>query len=210
MPLQTRHKSGFRRRRDIHRNCLSDFLLRRTLSSAGYEWILLQVAWRNRWTLYSCRLLRPLWSFCLNVRRIEAASGKRTHINSNSCSGDVRAIVRDELAPIRSELESIRRDLDDLREKVESVIGFQKKSTTRLSASPPSRSTSASTKKSPPDQHHPLSPTTASASPHPLEDGGHARLLPISNSPKYSPIENLQPSIDCGAENCSQRRRSIS
>ena len=36
---------------------------------------------------------------------------------------DVRAIVRDELAPIRSELKSIRRDLDDLREKVENVIG---------------------------------------------------------------------------------------
>jgi hypothetical protein len=39
---------------------------------------------------------------------------------------DVRAIVREELAPIRSELKSIRRDLDDLREKVENVIGFQK------------------------------------------------------------------------------------
>ena len=39
---------------------------------------------------------------------------------------DVRAIVRDELAPIRSELKSIRRDLDDLRKKVENVIGFQK------------------------------------------------------------------------------------
>jgi len=39
---------------------------------------------------------------------------------------DVRAIVRDELAPICSELKSIRRDLDDLREKVENVIRFQK------------------------------------------------------------------------------------
>jgi len=39
---------------------------------------------------------------------------------------DVRAIVREELAPIRSELKSIRRDLDDLKEKVENVIGFQK------------------------------------------------------------------------------------
>ena len=68
---------------------------------------------------------------------------------------DVRAIVRDELAPIRSELKSIRRDLDDLREKVENVIGFQKKSITRLSASPPSKSTSASPRKSPPNRPQP-------------------------------------------------------
>jgi hypothetical protein len=35
---------------------------------------------------------------------------------------DVRAIVRDELAPIRSELKSIR---DDLAEKFKNVIGFR-------------------------------------------------------------------------------------
>jgi hypothetical protein len=69
---------------------------------------------------------------------------------------DVRAIVRDELAPIRSELKSISRDLDDVRENVENVIGFQGKSITRWSASPRSKSTSASIKKSRPNRHHQL------------------------------------------------------
>ena len=39
---------------------------------------------------------------------------------------DVRAIVRDELAPIRSELKSIRGDLDDLMEQFENVPGYRK------------------------------------------------------------------------------------
>jgi len=67
---------------------------------------------------------------------------------------DVRAIVHDELAPIRSELKSIRSDLDDLMGQFENVPGYQRKSTTRLSASRRSKSTSASTRKSPPNRHH--------------------------------------------------------
>ena len=35
---------------------------------------------------------------------------------------DVRAIVRDELAPIRSELKSIRRDLDDLKVRTQNFV----------------------------------------------------------------------------------------
>jgi hypothetical protein len=60
--------------------------------------------------------------------------------------------------------------------------------TERLSASAPTKNNSASKRKSPPNQQHPLSPTAAPASPQPqlLEDGGHARLLPIGDSPKYS------------------------
>jgi hypothetical protein len=39
---------------------------------------------------------------------------------------DLRAIVRDELAPIRSELKSIRSDLDDLMGQFENVPGYRK------------------------------------------------------------------------------------
>ena len=50
-----------------------------------------------------------------------------THVVEHMATkDDVRAIVREELAPIRLELKSIRRDLDDLRGKVENVVGFQK------------------------------------------------------------------------------------
>jgi hypothetical protein len=51
---------------------------------------------------------------------------RKADIADMATKADVRAIVRDQLAPIRSELKSIRRDLDDLREKVENVIGFQR------------------------------------------------------------------------------------
>jgi hypothetical protein len=64
---------------------------------------------------------------------------------------DMQAIVRDALAPIRSELKSIRSDLEDLMERFENVPGYRKEIDHALSASAQSRSTSVSTRKSPPN-----------------------------------------------------------
>jgi len=61
-----------------------------------------------------------------DIADIKSTMATKADIADMATKADVRAIVRDELAPIRSELKSIRRDLDDLKEKFENVIGFQK------------------------------------------------------------------------------------
>jgi hypothetical protein len=57
--------------------------------------------------------------------------------------------IEGELRGIRSELKSLCGQLDDLREKVDDMVGYRKESGHALKRSPPSRSTSASTRRSP-------------------------------------------------------------
>ena len=61
-----------------------------------------------------------------DIADIKSTMATKADIADMATKADVRAIVRDELAPIRSELKSIRNELDDLAEKVANVIGFQK------------------------------------------------------------------------------------
>jgi hypothetical protein len=72
------------------------------------------------------KMVRGFAAVADDIAEIKSTMATKGDIADMATKADVRAIVRDELAPIRSELKSIRHDLDDLREKVENVIGFQK------------------------------------------------------------------------------------
>jgi chromosome segregation ATPase len=84
-------------------------------------------------------------------RGFAAVADDITDIKSKMATKDDIAKLGGQLTSVERELKSIRRDLDDLREKVENVSGFRKKIDHALSASPRSKSISASTRRSPPN-----------------------------------------------------------
>jgi hypothetical protein len=110
----------------------------------------------------------PSWPYQPYERGVQSATKEDVADirKTMATKADVHAIVRDELASIRSELKSIRGDLDYLREKVEKSSASRKKSTTHLSVLPPSKSISASIRKSPPDR--PITTVANPASTDPL------------------------------------------